>query len=154
MSADDLELFVCERFKKMGYQVARLGSARTPDGGIDLVVCPPDSRPFPYLMAVQVKSHARTQRRTPLRDVRDFVGALSGQPFHGGVLITNTTFTFGARWFAKERSHIVHLRDFKDLCRWVYDDFAAHEHWREIPATLSLGPGLTVPVHDLLRDRK
>src|SRR5258708_5194780 len=109
----------------MGFRCLRIGATRQADGGIDMVVCPRETV-FPYLLAVQVKSH-RSGRPTPVSAVRDFAGAVLAQPVKGGVLVTNTTFTPDARWFADQRKHIVQLRDFDDLSRWIRDDFAVRE---------------------------
>ena len=75
------------------------------------------------------------------------------QPVRGGVLATNTNFTPDARWFADQQRHIISLRGFDDLSRWIYDDFAAKEPLRDIPDVLELRPGLMVNMHDELAGR-
>jgi restriction system protein len=152
LSPEDLEAFVAERLERMGFAVVRIGTTRRADGGIDFLVCPKDPAPFPYLLAIQVKSH-RGHLRTSVGDVRDFAGAVMSQPVRGGVLVTNTNFTMDARWFAGQQRHIISLRDFDDLSRWIYDDFAAKEPLRDIPDVLELRPGVMVNMHDELAGR-
>jgi MraZ protein len=151
LSAEDLETFVCERLERMGFVSTRIGATREADGGIDIVICPRGPSPFPFLLAVQVKSH-RGGRKTPVSAVRDFAGTVRAQPVRGGVLVTNTTFTMDARWFAEQQRNLIQLRDFSDLSRWIRDEFAAHELYREIPSSLQLRPGVTLQVHEWLRD--
>jgi hypothetical protein len=150
LGAEDLEILVCDRLEKMGFICIRTGPTHKPDGGIDIIACPQEAVQFPYLLAVQVKSH-RSGQPTPVKAVRDFVGALQSQPFQAGVIVTNTNFTFDARWFAEKQQHLIHLRDFHDLSCWVRDKFAAREFWREIPQFVELRPGVTIQVPDALR---
>jgi DNA-binding transcriptional regulator/RsmH inhibitor MraZ len=152
LSPEDLEAFVAERLERMGFAVVRIGTTRRADGGIDFLVCPKDPTPFPYLLAVQVKSH-RGRLGTSVREVRDFAGAVLSQPVRGGVLVTNTHFTMDARWFAAQQRHMLSLRDFDDLSRWIQDDFAAKEPLRDIPDVLELRPGVVVRMHDELAGR-
>lgn len=148
MGPEELELFVCDRFERMGFRCARIGSARAPDGGIDLIACPNETAPFPFLLAIQVKSH-RPGRNTGVAAVRDFMGTISSQPVSGGVIVTNTNFSMNARWFAERQKHLIQLRDFDDLSRWIRDDFATREFWREVPDVLQLRPGMSIRVRDV-----
>ena len=75
------------------------------------------------------------------------------QPVRGGVLVTNTDFTADVSWFARHLGHIISLRGFDDLSRWIYDDFAVKEPLRDIPDVLELRPGLVVNMHDELTGR-
>jgi DNA-binding transcriptional regulator/RsmH inhibitor MraZ len=153
LSAEALEAFVAERLERMGFAVVRIGrDTRSPDGGIDFLVCPKYPTPFPYLLAIQVKSH-RGNVHTEARHIRDFAGAIMSQPVRGGVLVTNTDFTADVSWFARHLGHIISLRGFDDLSRWIYDDFAVKEPLRDIPDVLELRPGLVVNMHDELTGR-
>jgi CheY-like chemotaxis protein len=153
LGPEELEELVLNRMEAMGFRCARIGPTRRPDGGIDLIACPNDQAPFPYLMALQIKSH-RGNRQTPVGDVRDFMGALAGRTITGGVIITNTSFTPDARWFAQQHEHLLKLRDVHDLRRWIYDEFAVNEFWREIPSQLELRPGLVINVREALSKRR
>lgn len=148
---EDLEVLVCDRFQKMGFLCSRLGRTLKADGGVDIIACPRESTPFPFLLAVQVKSHRDARHKTTVAAVRDFYGAIKSQPFRGGVLVTNTTFTMDAHWFAKRQDYFVQLRDFHHLVRWIRDEFAAQEFWHEIPAVLELRPGLSISIPKILR---
>lgn len=151
LGPEDLEVLVCDRFQKMGFLCSRLGRTLKADGGVDIIACPRESTPFPFLLAVQVKSHRDARHKTRVAAVRDFYGAIKSQPFRGGVLVTNTTFTMDAHWFAKRQDYFVQLRDFHHLVRWIRDEFAAREFWREIPAVLELRPGLSISIPKILR---
>jgi hypothetical protein len=41
---------------------------------------------------------------------------------------------------------LVRLRGFEDIQRWLVDNFAADEEWREMPETIELAPGVIVKV--------
>jgi CheY-like chemotaxis protein len=150
LGPEALEAFVRERMEMMGFTCAPISPTRQPDGGIDLIACPIKAVPFPFLLAVQVKSH-RAGRQSASREVRDFLGAITGKPITAGVLVTNTTFSADAQWVAAQHQQLLRLRDVHDLRRWVQDDFTTQELWREIPSTLEVRPGLTVDVHRKLR---
>jgi len=152
LGPEQLEAFVAERLERMGFVVVQIGRTRTPDGGIDFVVCPRDPQPFPYLLAVEVKSH-RDGSSTSVSAVRNFYGAIQGLPVRGGVLITNTTFTMDARWFAEQRNHLITLRDFDHLSCWIRDDFALTEPLRDLPAVMHLRKDLKLDVHGWIRSR-
>jgi hypothetical protein len=62
------------------------------------------------------------------------------------MLVTNTTFTADAEWFAREQAQLIRLRDFDDIGRWLQDSFSEQAEWREIPREIALGPGLVIPV--------
>jgi MraZ protein len=151
LGPEDLETLVCERLERMGFVSTRIGGTREADGGVDMIICPKAKTAFPFLLAVQVKSH-RGGRKTPVSDVRDFAGTLRSQPVRGGVLVTNTSFSPDARWFAQQQQNLLHLRDFHDLSRWIRDEFAANEFYRELPSVLELRPGVTVRIHEWLRE--
>jgi hypothetical protein len=86
------------------------------DGGIDLIGYPrPGACAFPFLLAVQAKHH-RTARKTGSSEVRDFHGVLASRnsPFHMGMIVTNTSFTADAAWFASNNQTLMRLRDIRD----------------------------------------
>jgi hypothetical protein len=71
-----------------------------------------------------------------------------------GLLITNTSFTPDAEWFAREKAHLLKLRGFTDIKRWLEGNFASDEEWREFPETIEVCPGLVIPIRpSLLRPR-
>lgn len=144
LSPDQFELLICDRLSKMGFEVERVGSIYSPDGGVDIVAWPRKPSPLPYLLATQVKHHRLPSKRTGPNAVKDLQAIISTQPFQAGLLVTNTTFTPNAHWFAKHRSNIVRLRDMQDLKRWIWDNFTDKEEWRDIPSEIELSPGVTV----------
>ncbi len=146
LTPDQFELFVCDRLDHMGFAVERVGKCHAPDGGVDIIACPRVITEFPFLLAVQAKHHGSSSRKTGPGAVKELQAVVATQPFQAGLLVTNTTFTPDARWFAGHKSHIVRLRDCEDLRRWLYNDFVADQATREIPETIELRPGLVVRV--------
>jgi hypothetical protein len=63
---------------------------------------------FPFTGAVQVKHHRSAAITTGPDAVRDLTGAIAAKPFNLGVVITNTTFTPDARWFAENQGNLIH----------------------------------------------
>ncbi len=144
MSPDAFQRLVADRLDAAGLDVQFVGDVYRKDGGVDLIAYPKSDRcPFPFLLAAQVKHH-RTGANTGVRDVRDFHGALTsrGSFFRVGLLVTNTSFTPDAHWFAQENAALLRLRDIADLRRWLHDDFVNENEWREIPKSIQLAPGI------------
>lgn len=136
--------FVCERLDAMGFEPRQVGDTYQRDGGIDILFWP--RLGFPFLGAVQAKHHRDPGRKEGPSAVRDFAGVLSGHPINVGLLVTNTSFTADAKWFAQHKSPLLRLRDFADLQRWLAGNFSDAEEWREIPEALEVCPGLVVPI--------
>ena len=147
LNDEDFERLVADRFSSMGLEVKRVGPTRQKDGGIDIVAWPKQAS-FPFLVAAQVKHHHKQETKTKVSDVRDFHGVLtsSGAWFHLGFLVTSTTFTADAHWFANRNQQIMRLRDLADLCRWMRSDFATEHEWREIPDIIEVGRGVTIEI--------
>jgi Restriction endonuclease len=78
--------------------------------------------------------------------VREFQGAIGAHPIHAGLIVTNTSFTSDAHWFAREHAKLVRLRDFSDIRRWLLDRFDDGAEWRELPRSIELCPGVTVRI--------
>ena len=146
LSPEQFENFICERFDKMGFAVEKVGNTYARDGGIDIIACPRDCAAFPYLLAIQAKHHREASRKTGPAPVKELQAIINCQKFQAGILVTNTTFTPDARWFAKYRPHMVRLRDISDISRWIKNDFMNKEEWREIPETIEIAPGLTIKI--------
>lgn len=132
MTPDQFEEFIRERLIAMGYDVDRVGTARTPDTGIDLIFRPKTG--IPILGAVQVKHHAASDRKTGREIIDRMRGVLSENAFNMGMVVTNTTFTKDAKWSA-ETGHMLRLRDGQDVLRWMRNDFGDPDQ------TLDSGPG-------------
>lgn len=144
INAEQLELLVCDRLDAMGFEVRRVGHTFASDGGVDIVSWPKRSD-FPYLMAVQVKHSRRPSGRIGPGPVKDLLAVLQTSPFDAGVLITNTSFTPDAKWFARHGSRIVRLRDLEDLRRWIAGNFLT-EDLRDLPGEIELAPGVRVRI--------
>jgi len=148
LSPQEFEDFVADQLRSNGFYVMPIGRVYDRDGGIDMVAVPEQGQ-FPGLIAVQVKHH-RGGQKTPVSSVRDFAGAIYNRPFSAGVFVTNTSFTPDARAFAKISIKPLFLRDFESLKQWVSGNFIRDVEWRELPETINLAPGITIPLHELL----
>lgn len=143
---DQLEEVVCDRLYAMGFDPVRVGPVNRRDGGIDVVFLPRTERAFPFLGAVQVTHRADPNRRVGPSKIRDFAGALRTQPFQVGVVVTNTSFTPDAEWFARQDPVNLRLRGFQDVRRWLLDVFDHDAEWREIPHEIELCPGTVLKI--------
>jgi hypothetical protein len=146
LSPEDFEAFTAERFEAMGFHVKRAGASNQKDGGIDFVFLPQGPTAFPFLGAVQVKHHRSPLKFMDPKPIREFSAVLGAHPFDVGILVTNTTFTPDAQWFAKNHAPLLRLRDGQDLRRWIQCQFTDLEEWREIPTTIELCPGVVIEI--------
>lgn len=141
---EEFEKLVLDRFLAMGMEARRIGHSRAKDGGIDIVFWPGTSNPVPYLGAVQVKHTRSPVKKVGPGAVRDLAGVLHNQPFQVGMVITNTSFTPDAEWFAEQQRSLIRLRGMQDLRRWIAAEFTDEAEWREMPRKIELCPGVTV----------
>jgi hypothetical protein len=146
LSPEQFEEFICDRFSAMGFELKRTGPTNRKDGGIDVLFWPQQKVPFPFLGVAQLKHHRDPSRKEGASTVRDFAGAILGHPFNAGLLITNTTFSPDAKWYARERANLIRLRELQDIRRWVYGNFTDDAEWREIPSSIELCPGVVIRI--------
>jgi hypothetical protein len=130
----------------MGFEPKRVGPLTRKDGGVDILFWPKAKGAFPFLGAAQVKHHRNSVTSEGVRTVRDFAGVMAGHPFAAGLIVTNTSFSPDAEWFAREHARLVRLRDFVDIRRWLLGNFSDEAEWREIPRSLELCPGVVVKI--------
>ena len=145
---DKFQYLVADRLECMGLGVQLVGDVYRKDGGVDIIAWPqPNSCAVPFLLGVQAKHH-RTARKTGAPEVRDFHGMLTsgGSPFQMGMIVTNTSFTPDAIWFASHNQALLRLRDLNDLRRWLQRDFVNEHEWREIPSEVELAPGVRITI--------
>jgi hypothetical protein len=146
LTPEQFEQFVCERLFSMGFEPKQVGSTNRKDGGVDILFWPRARGAFPFLGAAQVKHHRNPAESESVRTVRDFSGVMAGQPFAAGLIVTNTSFSPDAQWFARQHARLVRLRGFEDIRRWLLGNFGDEEEWREIPSSLELCPGVVVKI--------
>lgn len=144
LSADGFEELICDRLFEMGFEPFRTGTANHKDGGIDVFFVPRLRQSFPFLGAAQIKHRSKPFRKVGSPDVRNFAGAVSQLPVSVGIVVTNTSFTADARWFAAKKQGLLRLRELEDVTRWISGSLAGEEEWREIPRALEICPGITV----------
>ena len=140
------EEFVCDRLFAMGFEPRKVGLINQKDGGVDIVFWPRGEVSFPFLGAAQIKHHRNPEVKEGPSTVREFAGAISAHAFNAGVIVTNTSFSPDAKWFAREHARLVRLRDFNDICRWIAGTFADEAEWREIPHSIELCPGTVIKI--------
>lgn len=147
LSPEKFQYLIADRLSNMGLEVQLVGDVNRKDGGVDIIAYPNRGFAFPFLLAIQAKHH-RSNRKTGAPDVRDFHGVLNSRiaPFHMGMIVTNTSFTADAHWFADNNQTLLRLRDIKDLSRWMKNDFVHESEWREIPDQVELAPGVTIDI--------
>jgi hypothetical protein len=146
LTPDQFEALICDRIFAMGFEPKRTGPINRKDGGIDLLFWPREKVPIPFLAAAQLKHHRNPEQSEGVSTVRDFSGAILGRPFSAGLLVTNTTFTPDAEWFAREHAKLVRLRGFDDIRRWIFGRFTDEAEWREIPSSIELCPGVVIRI--------
>lgn len=146
LDANQFENLVCDRLNAMGFEPQRTGLTNRKDGGIDIVFWPRRPSPFPFLGAAQIKHHRSPSNSEGPATVREFAGAIASLPINMALLVTNTSFSPDAQWFARERAKLVRLREFEDVRRWLAGNFDDDAEWREIPAVLELCPGVVVRI--------
>lgn len=146
ISPEDFEEFICDRLYAMGFEPQRAGATNRKDGGVDILFYPRLKGAFPFLGAAQVKHHRNPIIKEGPATVREFAGTIAGHPINAGLLVTNTSFSPDAAWFAREHAKLLRLRDFEDIRRWLLNNFSDEEEWREIPASIELCPGVIIKI--------
>jgi len=146
LTPDEFEEFICDRLFAMGFEPKRTGNINSRDGGIDVIFWPRVPSAFPVLGAAQVKHHRSKYIKEGAGVIRDFAGAIASHPFNAGLIVTNTSFTPDAEWFARERAKLIRLRDIEDIRRWLVNNFSDDQEWREMPTSLELCPGVIIKV--------
>lgn len=146
LSPEEFESFICERLYAMGFEARQIGKTFQCDGGIDVVFWPRGSSSFPFLGAAQIKHHRNPKKKEGPGAVREFVGSIGGRPFSAGIIVTNTSFSPTAEWFARQQNGLIRLRGFEDICRWLENNFTSDAEWREIPSSIELVPGILVKI--------
>jgi hypothetical protein len=149
LSPDRFEDLVAERLTKMNFEVVKVGTTYSRDGGIDIIASP-RAAPFPFFLAVQVKHH---KGDTPVGDsvVRELRGSIAGTALDIGLVVTNTRFTASAEWAARERGRIIRLRGFDALRNWLRNEFVDDLLMPELPDEVELAPGVIVQLPKVLR---
>lgn len=146
ISPEDFEEFICDRLYAMGFEPSRVGPTNRKDGGVDILFWPRLRGAFPFLGAAQVKHHRNPNNKEGPATVREFAGTIAGHPINAGLLVTNTSFSPDAAWFAREHAKLLRLRDIDDIRRWLLNNFGDEEEWREIPTSIELCPGVIIKI--------
>jgi len=128
----------------MGFEVRRIGATiYQRDGGIDALAWP-RSIAWPFILAIQAKHARLPNRKISAEPVRDLFGVIGAHGLNAGFLVTNTSFTPDAEWFAAQRPALLQLRDIEDLRRWLRNEFLREYEWRRMPRTIEVCKGIIV----------
>lgn len=146
LSPEQFEEFICERLFAMGFEPRQVGSTNRKDGGVDVVFWPRLNCAFPFLGAAQIKHHCNPNIKEGPASVREFAGVLAGHSFNAGLVVTNTTFSPDAEWFAREHANLLKLRGLSDIRRWLLNNFNDESEWREIPSSIELCPNVIIKI--------
>jgi hypothetical protein len=146
ISPEEFEEFICDRLFAMGFEPRRVGATNRKDGGVDVLFWPRLSGAFPFLGAAQVKHHRNPNTKEGPATVREFAGTVASHPFNAGLLVTNTSFSPDAEWYAHEHAKLLRLRGFSDIRRWLLNNFIDDAEWREIPKSIELCPGIVIRI--------
>lgn len=138
LAPDTFEELICDRFIARGFELRRVGATNRKDGGIDIFFWPLGKTAIPYLGVAQVKHHRSKNIHEGPRTVREFAGTLAALPINVGVIVTNTSFTPDARWFANERAKLIQFRENEDITRWLAGNFTDPAEWRDIPHSIEV----------------
>lgn len=144
MDSPAFEDFVGERLDKMGMNVRRTGNTYTPDGGVDLIASPRGSS-FPFLLAVQVKHHRSPRIKTGPGPIKDMQAVLGSLPFHAGMIVTNTSFTPDAKWWASQSPGKLQLHDINSIRNWIAGRYEI-DRFKDIPSVIELTPQFQVEI--------
>lgn len=146
LSPDRFEELIMNRLSKMGYEVFRAGKVNQPDGGVDIIF--KSTTGLPHIGVVQAKHHSRPDLNTGIEVVQRLDGVLNRHRhyFNMGMVVTNTSFTTEAEWYAKPLELYLRLRGEKDLHRWIKGEFNTPEEERELPTAIQLTSKLTIPI--------
>lgn len=144
LSPEAFEVLIADCLTRMGMEVRKVGSTYSSDGGVDLIATPQNS-PFPFLLAVQAKHHRIVNRRTGPGPVKDMHAVLGALPFHAGMIVTNTSFTPDAYWWASRVPGKIQLHDIESIRNWVEERYYS-DRLRNMPRTIRLTPSVTVDV--------
>ncbi len=146
LTPGQFEDFICDRLFAMGLEPQRVGKTYRKDGGIDVLFWPRQIGAFPFLGAAQIKHHRDLKRKEGPATVREFYGTIGAHSINAGLIVTNTSFTSDAEWFAREHAKLIRLRDFSDIRRWLLNKFDDSAEWRELPGSIELCPGVIVKI--------
>jgi hypothetical protein len=146
LNPEQFEEFICDRLFAMGMEPLRVGRSNRKDGGIDVLFWPRALASFPFLGAAQIKHHRDLTQKEGPGTVREFHGTIGSHPINAGLIVTNTSFTSDAHWFAREHARLVKLREFSDIRRWLFNRFDDNAEWRELPRSIELCPGVIVNI--------
>ena len=107
------ELYLVNLFKDLGYKTKHNG--KSGDQGADLIL-----KKDNYVYAVQAKYYTGKLSNTPVQEI---TGALKYYNANQGVVVTNSSFTSGAKELAKANNIIlIDGKDLKKLTDYAFDD--------------------------------
>jgi len=115
LTSRQFEELVAGLFERQGYEVTLTPASK--DGGKDIYVAKRD--PLGALMyLVECKRFAR-DRPVGVGLIRQLYGVVEQEDATGGILVTTSFFTKGAREFTEKLRYRLSLKDYIDLHKWI-----------------------------------
>jgi len=115
ISPRKFEEVVAEILTRLGYTVTLTPASG--DGGVDIYAATKGLLGS-FLFLVECKRYAPT-RKVGVEIVRSLYGVVQSQKATAGIITTTSYFTSGAKEFAEQNRHQVHLQDYVDLQGWL-----------------------------------
>jgi hypothetical protein len=109
------EELVAELFRDFGYDVVL--TPKSKDGGLDIRVMRKESVGT-LLYLIECKRYAQ-EKPVGVDIVRGLYGVATSERASGGLIVTTSHFTRGAKEFADKNRYQLSLRDYKDLLNWL-----------------------------------
>lgn len=115
MRPRDFEKLIAELLDRAGYETEL--TPATNDGGVDIYAARNDGLGR-FLYLVECKRYAENNP-VGVQIVRSLHGVVQQQRANGGLVVTSSFFTKGAKEFRSEISHQMHLHDYINIQKWL-----------------------------------
>lgn len=117
LSDRQFEELVADLLSRLGYSVHL--TPPTKDGGVDIFAAS-KTAVGNFLFLVECK-HWDPRRPVGVSAVRELRGVVEASQATGGLLVTSSYFTRGARELQRESKHRITLKDYIAISRWIRD---------------------------------
>ena len=115
MHPRDFEKLIAELLDRAGYETEL--TPATNDGGVDIYAARRDGLGR-FLYLVECKRYAE-KNPVGVQVVRSLHGVVQQQRANGGLVVTSSFFTKGAKEFTSEINHQMHLHDYINIQKWL-----------------------------------
>ncbi|MCE5319179.1 MAG: restriction endonuclease, partial [Parachlamydia sp.] len=109
------EELVAEMLSQRGYEITLTPPSK--DGGLDMYAARKDDLGS-FLYLVECKRYT-PPTKVGVSIVRSLYGVVQQKQANGGIVVTSSFFTKGAKEFQENVPHQMHLRDYLALQKWL-----------------------------------